>query len=153
METWYAPQGSLVRFFDISWLGRCGIAISGENPDEVGSLFSALQHAFALPTWEALCDSWYGAKTASQALSAFFDCAAWVFLQNQACHPDILGAEDLWSSVLEHEHPVIRLAGIRTLFLLPAPRRLALLEGREDPENPGLAAWRDHYCQNSADEA
>jgi hypothetical protein len=46
---------------------------------------------------------------------------------------------------LDDESPVVRLAGIRATSILLVANGLALLEGRDDLENSGLAVWRDHY--------
>lgn len=46
---------------------------------------------------------------------------------------------------LDDRNPAVRLAALRAIATLPIARALSLLEGREDPENPELGAWRDHY--------
>jgi hypothetical protein len=46
---------------------------------------------------------------------------------------------------LDDRCPAVRLAALRAIATLPIARALSLLEGREDPENPELGAWRDHY--------
>jgi hypothetical protein len=53
--------------------------------------------------------------------------------------------EEAVRRALDDESPVVRLAAIRATAILPVASGLALLEGRDDPENPGLAEWRDHY--------
>lgn len=46
---------------------------------------------------------------------------------------------------LDDRSPAVRLAALRAIATLPIERALSLLEGREDPDNPELGAWRDHY--------
>jgi hypothetical protein len=46
---------------------------------------------------------------------------------------------------LDDASSIVRLAGIRASAILPVANALSLLEGREDPENPGLADWREHF--------
>lgn len=46
---------------------------------------------------------------------------------------------------LSDRSPAVRLAALRAIATLPIARALSLLEGREDPENPELGAWREHY--------
>lgn len=46
---------------------------------------------------------------------------------------------------LDDRSPAVRLAALRAIATLPIARALSLLEGREDPDNPELGAWRDHY--------
>jgi hypothetical protein len=41
--------------------------------------------------------------------------------------------------------PLVRLSAVRATAILLCASAFALLDGRDDPENPGLAQWRDHY--------
>jgi len=50
---------------------------------------------------------------------------------------------------LDDANPIVRLTAIRATTVLPLTTCLPLLEGRTDPDNPGLIAWRDHYSAQS----
>ena len=56
-------------------------------------------------------------------------------------------------SALDDSSADVRLAAIRALGVTPTACALALLEGREDAENPELGTWRDHFREMLAKES
>jgi hypothetical protein len=55
------------------------------------------------------------------------------------------GLERAVRRALDDASPLVRLTAMRATSVLPAATAFSVLDGRDDPENPALEEWREHY--------
>ena len=111
--------------------------VPGSHKGPVLSLFDG---AAMYRAWQEALNT---ADAAAQ-LEAFLDFAAWAAICDASESTTM--RTPVFQAALDSADPVLRLAALRNLYVFTPDRAAVLLAGREDPENPGMAMWRQHYA-------
>lgn len=137
---WLTPRGASVSVTDATFFG-VHVVVVGD--DEEG-LVEELSRTFGLDAPDALASAWERATTADRKVTALLRIAGaqQMALATSGVLPQYEAAV---AQALLDAHPVVRLAGIRALAIAPFDLASRLLEGKSDPDNPGLAEWRDLF--------
>lgn len=144
---WLGPDGTMVTWTEYTWLGRRGLRVWVGPEDAAMQLWTAFAEVLSLFDGAALYRAWQEAlKTADAAaqLEAFLDFAAWAAMCDASESTTM--RTPVFQAALDSADPVLRLAALRNLYVFTPDRAAVLLAGREDPENPGMAMWRQHYA-------
>lgn len=142
---WIGPGGTRVVWADYSYLGRRAVRV--EPGREAAEVEAAVAAQLDVADGAALVRAWQGALAAGEGgatLEAFLDFAAWAAVADP--EESALLRTPVFHAALDAPDPVLRLAALRNLYVFTPDRAVALLAGRTDEDNPGLALWRRHYA-------
>lgn len=132
------PRGTTLSFANITIFGHLAVTI-----DDRDGLIALLTSRLPLEDVARLAKRSEAAASDHEKLDALLALAS---AQSIAGVQQPLAAfEAAARRALDDTSPVVRLAGIRAIAILPPATSLSLLKGRKDRENPGLAEWRKHY--------
>ena len=138
------PYGSTVYLSHATSFGHLVVAVVNDK----GGIVERLRAQVALVDLPALARRAEGAATDAAKIDALCALASAQSMAGSEALPEFLAAE---RRALADPNRGVRLAAIRASAILPLKEALALLDGREDPENPDLAGWRDHYREQLAE--
>ena len=132
------PYGSTVYLSHVTSFGHLVVAVV----DDKGGIVERLRAQVAVADLPALARRAQRAATDAAKVDALCALASAQSMAGSDALPEFVAAE---RRALDDPNRGVRLAAIRASAILPLKDALALLDGREDPENPDLAGWREHY--------
>lgn len=140
---WTTPGGATVHVVERTVFETCLLSVC----DDREGLAAELVRLLRAEGLEALGRRWEAARTDEEKVRALLDLGGAQSMGDGKVLPQFEAAV---RAALGDAHPVVRLAAIRALGMAPAHLGLELLRGREDPDNPGLAGWRDLFAEHAA---
>jgi hypothetical protein len=132
------PRGTTVHLAHATHFGHLVVLVD----DDTEGLVDRLRARVELTEAPALLRRAEAATTEAAKIEALCALASVQSFTGGVLLPELQAAA---KRALEDPSRSVRLAAIRAIATLPVPDALALLEGREDPENPELGGWREHY--------
>jgi hypothetical protein len=139
---WLTPNGASVYAVEHTHFGVFLLRVV----DDTEGLAEELGRLFELEPLDVIARAFDSAVTDEQKVRALLQlAAAQSFDDGQVLAPFDAAVR----KALDDAHPGVRLTAIRVLSVAP---RLGheLLENREDPDNPGIAEWRELFASDAA---
>lgn len=137
-QQFVTPRGSSLYFADVTSFGHLVVSVEDDRDGLV-------EHVQAIAGIEPVAEVARRSERAADVparLHALFALAAAQGMARGTALPELEAAV---KRALDDPSPIVRLAGIRSVAILPAASAFALLDGRDDPENPDLPDWRSHF--------
>lgn len=133
------PMGSEIHCVDQTMLGVWVLTV---NSDRDG-LFDELVRLLDLTTLDKLEAAWTNAKDTAAKVRALLNLAGAQAMNDGVVIPAFEAAV---RAGLDDAESIVRLTAIRSLAVAPMALGKAVLEGRDDPDNPKIHAWYELFA-------
>jgi hypothetical protein len=141
----WLPSGTVVGWANVTRYGVSLVAMH-DAPDQE-AILDRIKGPLGLADLPETAARWRAAEDPSDRLEALHALIAMHMVLGEDPEPSI---EAALREALGDPHPVLRLSALRALQFVPAKKALDLLGDRDDPENPGLARWRQAFAEAAA---
>ncbi|OQD52014.1 hypothetical protein BM536_036885 [Streptomyces phaeoluteigriseus] len=145
-RTVITPQGSTAGLCSQTVFGHVVVSVDDGRTD----LVAMLDAACPLQTPTELTARFLDASSPGDRADALLGLASAAAIHREVTVPKL---EQCVALALDSDEPWLRLIALRAISMMPAATAHRLLADREDPANPGLEEWRDHYAEQFADSA